>query len=603
MKERLFFLLKVIIIYIVIFTLGRLVFFLVNHGSETLSLLDLVETIWYGWSLDLTVALYFSCLPVLAVMVSIVWKRWLWLGTILRIYFMIAAIPLVIAFMADIVLYHFWGIKFDASMMQFLDTTGAAFISLSSWWWILLIILFLGASGCIGYLMGKLVPKQILQLSCRNRIMTIITMLFLLPLMAIGIRGGIGESTSNVGQVYFSQRQFLNHAAVNPIFSFMASLSSTHQLPNYHFYDNDTCQNMLKGMFFTESDNNKCLLNTTRPNIVIIIMEGCGSTFTFLNGKSEVTPNLTHLAQEGVFFSNCYANSWRTDRGNVSILSGYPAFPNTSIMKIPYICNKLPSIARTLSEKGYYARYIYGGDINFTNTKGYLMSTGFNETISNKDFSLLDQNSSRWGVCDEKVLERTIRLMTENKHKGLKSMNIVMTLSSHEPWDVPMENVFDDKILNAFNYLDRSIGDFVEKLKANKLWDETLLIILPDHGTRYQEYGYHSSVTCHIPLIWTGGAVSKHKEIKAICNQSDLAATLLGQMNIRHDDFLFSRDVLSEKYKHPFASYSYTNHIALIDSTNQFHLYDLQDLRTPEDKYFRFAKALLQQACEDLQAK
>ena len=179
-------------------------------------------------------------------------------------------------------------------------------------------------------------------------------------------------------------------------------------------------------------------------------------------------------------------------------------------------------------------------------------------------------------------------------------MNVIMTLSSHEPWDVPMQRKFDDEELNAFYYLDKCIGEFVDKLKAHQLWDNTLLIILPDHGSRYQSYGYESRITCHIPLIWTGGAVKIQKDIDVLCNQSDLAATLLGQMGIPHEEFLFSRDVLSSSYRHPFATYSYTNHIALIDSTNQYHLYDLQDSRIEEDAHFRLSKALLQRACEDL---
>jgi phosphoglycerol transferase MdoB-like AlkP superfamily enzyme len=357
---------------------------------------------------------------------------------------------------------------------------------------------------------------------------------------------------------------------------------------------------MTDSLFFTDSKGTDMLLTTKTPNIVMVIMEGCGGTFTLLNDKADVTPNLTRLAQKGVFFSNCYANSWRTDRGNVSILSGYPAFPNSSVMKISSKCGKLPSIARTLGKKGYYARYIYGGDINFTNTKGYLIGTGFNETISDKDFSLADQQSSSWGVCDEKVFDRAIQVIGDDHRKGMQSMNVIMTLSSHEPWDVPMQKKFDDEELNAFYYLDKCIGEFVDKLKAHQLWDNTLLIILPDHGSRYQSYGYESRITCHIPLIWTGGAVIKQKDITVLCNQSDLAATLLGQMGIPHEEFPFSRDVLSSSYRYPFATYSYTNHIALIDSTNQYHLYDLQDNRIEEDAYFRLSKALLQRACEDL---
>ena len=49
--------------------------------------------------------------------------------------------------------------------------------------------------------------------------------------MIIGIRGGLDESTTNIRQVYFSQNQFLNHSAVNPVFSFLSSFEKTDSLP------------------------------------------------------------------------------------------------------------------------------------------------------------------------------------------------------------------------------------------------------------------------------------------------------------------------------------------------------------------------------------
>ena len=600
MKERLLFLLKVVLSLLLVFVVCKLVFILVNAGEDKPSMADITSTCRHGLSLDLTISLYIVTIPTLVTIVSIWWNKWQWMRNLLKGYFALISIPLVVGMLADMVLYHFWGIKLEASVMQFLDTTGAAFTSIS--WLSLLLLLIVGIVACwaIAWLLIRCTPKTMPSLAGSKKIIMTFLMLLLLPLMVIGIRGGIGESTANVGQVYFSQNQFLNHAAVNPVFSFLSSFSSTHRLPEHYFFDSKTCHEMTDSLFFTDSKGTDMLLTTKTPNIVMVIMEGCGGTFTLLNDKADVTPNLTRLVQEGVFFSNCYANSWRTDRGNVSILSGYPAFPNSSVMKISSKCGKLPSIARTLGKKGYYARYIYGGDINFTNTKGYLIGTGFNETISDKDFSLADQQSSSWGVCDEKVFDRAIQVIGDDHKKGTQSMNVIMTLSSHEPWDVPMQRKFDDEELNAFYYLDKCIGEFVDKLKAHQLWDNTLLIILPDHGSRYQSYGYESRITCHIPLIWTGGAVKIQKDIDVLCNQSDLAATLLGQMGIPHEEFLFSRDVLSSSYRYPFATYSYTNHIALIDSTNQYHLYDLQDNRIEEDAYFRLSKALLQRACEDL---
>ena len=600
MKQRLLFLVKVVVSILLVFVVGKLVFILVNAGEDKPAVTDLISTCWHGLSLDLTMALYIVTVPALVTIVSIWWNQWKWMRNLLKVYFSLISIPLVVGITADIVLYHYWGIKLEASVMQFLDTTGAAFTSIS--WGALLLLLIIDIVACwaIARLLIHTLPSSMPVLSLRKKWVMSAIMVLLLPLMVVGIRGGIGESTANVGQVYFSQNQFLNHAAVNPVFSFLSSFSSTHRLPEHYYFDSKTCQEMTDSLFFTDSQGTDTLLTTRRPHIVMVIMEGCGGTFTLLNDKAEVTPNLTRLAHEGVFFSNCYANSWRTDRGNVSILSGYPAFPNSSVMKVSSKCDKLPSIARALAREGYYARYIYGGDINFTNTKGYLIGTGFNETISDKDFPIADQQSSSWGVCDEKVLDRAIQMIAQDRKEGVQSMNVIMTLSSHEPWDVPMKKKFDDEELNAFYYLDKCIGQFVDKMKANKLWDNTLLIILPDHGSRYQDHGYESHITCHIPLIWTGGAVKGQKDIPVICNQSDIAATLLGQMGIPHEEFTFSRDVLSSSYRHPFATYSFTNHVAFIDSTNQFFLYDLQDNRTTEDANLRLSKALLQRACEDL---
>ena len=139
-----------------------------------------------------------------------------------------------------------------------------------------------------------------------------------IPLMVIGIRGGLDESTTNIGQVYFSQNQFLNHSAVNPVFSFFASLESTSS-DNvvYDFYDKGELKQLTEGLYDNGSVAGDTLLKTQRPNVVVILLESCGSMFL------KVMPNLRKAAQEGVEFTNCYGNSYRTDRGTVCALSGY----------------------------------------------------------------------------------------------------------------------------------------------------------------------------------------------------------------------------------------------------------------------------------------
>ena len=72
----------------------------------------------------------------------------------------------------------------------------------------------------------------------------------------------------------------------------------------------------------------------------------------------------------------------------------------------------------------------------------------------------------------------------------------------------------------------------------------------------------------------TGGAIKENQVVDVVCNQSDLAATLLGQLGINHDDFLMSRDVLSESYTKPFAINSWSQGVVITDNLGST-VYDL----------------------------
>ena len=148
-----------------------------------------------------------------------------------------------------------------------------------------------------------------------------------------------------------------------------------------------------------------------RPDIVIILMESAGD---FL---ADVMPRLQQLKKEGINFSNCYGNTWRTDRGTVCTYSGYPSFPTSSVMKMPSKTQHLPSIARTLQKAGYQTSYFYGGDINFTNMRSYLVGTGFEQLTWMKDFSKAEQETSEWGVRDDIMFKAVYQKLTSHHEK------------------------------------------------------------------------------------------------------------------------------------------------------------------------------------------
>ena len=321
------------------------------------------------------------------------------------------------------------------------------------------------------------------------------------------------------------------------------------------------------------------------------------SRFGFIN-----TREMNRLAEEGIYFTNCYGNTWRTDRGTVCTWSGYPSFPTMSVMKIPSKSRTLPHMARTLkNERNYSTHYIYGGDINFTNMRSYLISGGFQTLKWKADYSREEQRTAQWGVCDEITFKSLFEATTTLSQPFLIGFS---TLSSHAPWDVPIRH-FDDEILNAFYYLDQCLGNFIDQFRQTETWNNTLVILLPDHGIPYQNFDERHPLTNHIPMIWTGGAVKEPRRIEQVCNQTDLAATLLGQLGLPHDDFTFSRDVMSSTYTRPFAINTYTEGFSVIDSVS-FLNYDLISNRVDVEigkknpELETLGKAILQAASKDL---
>lgn len=574
---------------------------------------DVWQVLRHGLPLDLATAAYLS-VPVWLLTGLSLWVRIPGLRYIYKVYAALCAVVLSLVLVADDCLYGFWGIKLDATIWNYLAQPEGALQSVSIYY-------ALGASVafvlvCFGlYKWGNLLlmrrtafarSTKGVAAACTAGWVVLAGLLFLC------IRGGVGKSTANVGMVYFSERQFLNHAAVNPAFSLIASTTKAGDYgKNAQFFSEEERSRIFSMLHYsTESVAPDTLLSVRRPNVLLILMEGCGAEFVHaVNPEADpnITPNLNRIAAEGVVFTRCYANSFRTDRGTVCTLSGYPAFPDVSVMKLPARCATLPSIASSLRAEGYSTEFVYGGDINFTNTNGYLLSTGYERTFGDTSFPSSVRRTHDWGVTDGIMLD-TLLAHIERRPAAQPWHIGALTLASHEPWKVPFSKIAGDEQANAFAYLDDCLGRFIDRLKQTDAWARTLVILVPDHGISYKDLTSDTDERkSHIPLIWTGGAVKGPRRVDLLCNQTDLAATLLGQMGIDHAAFRFSRDVLSRNYTHPSAVHAWSEGIYYMDATG----ISVVNLLTKPASLFRerpsaskqrtnAAKALLQTFYNDL---
>ncbi|MDR1201804.1 MAG: sulfatase-like hydrolase/transferase [Tannerellaceae bacterium] len=611
MKKRLFFILAVFVTWLPVFVIQKPVFMLYHKAlAEGYTFMDWINVALHGLKLDCTIAGYLTVIPLLCVLIS-VWFPGGYLRKAVTVYIGIMAVLVAAIFAVDVALYAFWGFRLDATIFFYMQSPSDAMASIPVGLFIRQMILFIVYAFAIFRLFSRYIIPLLPDTPVKKRMLNTFTFLLVGGILFLPIRGGITTSTANVGMVYFGNNQFLNHSAINPTFSLMASLSKQQDFASqFNFFPEEERKELVESLITPNKETqpllteDTALLNTKRPNILFIILESfTANVIETLGGTTDVTPNLNRLCEEGILFTNLYANSFRTDRGLVAILNGYLAQPTTSIMKYPAKSQTLPSISGTLVKEGYIADMLYGGDINFTNMQSYFYSAGYSSIVADRDFPLSDR-LSKWGVNDDITFAYLYDSITK-KGQDKRWFSTFLTLSSHEPFEVPYQRL-DNPFLNSVAFTDSCIGDFIDKIKTTPVWSDLLVIMVADHGFRYPDnLEEYEPARYHIPMLWLGGAVKEARRITTIGNQTDLAATLLNQLGLPHHTFTFSKNILDPSYP-VYAFYTYNNGFGFIDNTG-VSAYDNESnkslIETPKEggrERINKGKALLQTLYDDL---
>lgn len=528
---------------------------------------ELALVVWNGLKLDQTVAGYITALPLLVVLAAL-WIPGRWSRSVLKGYLLVIAAVSATAFAANLALYEYWAFPLDSSVLQYLASPKEALASITAGQLLLQLLVAAAVFGGMAWCYLRVLRLYDPARRSTHRAGSTLVLLLAAGVLFLPIRGGVSVATANVSKVYFSGRMFLNHAAVNPLFSFLSTLSDGDDaLYEYEFFpepERAAIFEPLRGDL-PAGIGTDTLLRTRRPNVVLFLVESFGrSTVDERVGGEPVAPEFQRLKGEGVYFDNLFANSFRTDRGTVAVLSGFPAQTKMSVMKLPVKSQRLPSIARSLRREGYATSFYYGGDLNFTNTASYLYGTGFDRLTWQKDLHF-DAPTSKWGYADDVVIDAFTDHVLAEAASQRPFFAAVLTLSSHEPFDVPFAK-FDDPMLNAMAFTDASLGRFVERVRQTPVWDDLLVILIADHAYPYP-YGIANSdaLRHRIPMLWLGGAVRRPAVVETYGSQSDLAATLLAQLGIAHGDFLFSRD-LFDPARPKFGYWCFNNGFGVADA-------------------------------------
>ena len=586
------------------------VFMFYNHSAfKDCNFTDYLAVIWHGLPMDVSVAGYFTIIPALLALISI-WLHPALIRILHRTYLALASFLISIVYCTDAVLYGFWQFRIDSTpFFYFLSSPKDALASVSIWWVLLGIVVVVVLTAVLFFVLCKTIgtfPES--KGIAKDRLIASGVMVVVLALLFVPIRGSLGTSTMNLGRVYYSENQKLNHAAINPCFSLLSSLMNDEDTKDqYRFMAADEANKL----FSQITDKTKQggtdavfkLLNTNRPNIVMVVLESFSAhIMKSMGGTANVAVNMDKWANEGVLFTNFYANSFRTDRGLAAILAGYPAQPTMSIMKYPNKTGNMPMFPQKLKKAGYQLKYYYGGDADFTNMRSFVTTAGFEDLISDADFPI-KLRLSKWGVPDQYVFDRALADI-KSQAPNATHLSVIQTSSSHEPYDVPFKKL-NNKILNAFAYTDNCLGKFVAALKKLPSWKNTLVVLVPDHQGCYPEdMDNYSPQRYHIPLLLLGGALKAKGPITTLGSQADIAATLLSQLGFSYSEFTFSKDMLNPNVPH-FA-FSTVPNAFMMKTTDNTVFYNCETNKTILDngktpgKNLPYGKAYLQKLYDDI---
>jgi len=607
MKNRLTAVLIYASFWMIFFLTARL-FFILTRFQEAFqfstSLLGL--TFWHGIKLDISATGYVMIIPVLLMLPGIYFNG-NWYRSFIRWYTYIILIISSTIVVSDTLLYKYWGFRMDYTPLVYLKTPRAAMASVSTLQFAAVTVGIIIISLLFISIYKKFIDKFFEGLGrIRFRLPALFFFIVFWGSLLVPIRGGVGIAPINAGTVYFSDDMFLNHTAINVVWNVGNSVFNQKPVKNpYQFGDPTVAKQLTDSLINTQNTTVK-YLNNSRPNILLIVLESFGSTFIApLSGDTLTTPYFNRYSKEGILFTNFYASGNRTDKAIPAILCGYPAQPAASIMKEPKKTQFLPGIVKTMNKQGYNTSFWYGGEINFANFHSFVRNAGFKNVITMDNFSPEFYNS-KWGVHDH-ILFETLKDSMKRAHEPF--LNVVLTLSSHEPFEVPMEPVFrgqDDftKFRNSIHYTDRSLGRFLDWTKTTEWWQNTLVILVADHCRRNSVDIYeYSEEIFKIPMLWLGGALVKTGiRIEKTGSQTDIPVTILNQMGL-DGNFMFSKDLLSPS-SNSFAFYTFNEGFGFITDSSKY-IYEhklgnsvLEKGKSPEIAG-RYGKAFLQVLYDD----
>lgn len=560
--------------WMIFFQLTRLVFLLwnreeINHAGAG----EILGTFYHGAYLDMAMSCYMMILPWLFFSLAVFTEKNIFLKISQWITFVLIVSVSVLT-IAELPVYDEWHTKLTYKALWFLGNPSEVFHTASGKQ------LFYGIPGifCLSlagiFLHKKLVPADVKPV--RRPFTFSIPFAILTPgLVFLGMRGGYQEIPIQVSDAYFAKQNVLNIAAVNSTFNLFSNwIENAHAGEPYHFLPDKIAEDEFRKMHRVEKDTTIHILTIPKPNVVLVVLESWSADLVkSCGGYDSLTPHFEELAREGILFTNCYASGSLSDQGMAAVFSAFPAQPKTSVITQPNKYIHIPCLNTSFKKAGYATSFMFGGQLSYGNIRSYMYYNGFDKIIEGKDFDG-SIPAGRLGVADQYLFDRQLKELSHEREPFFASM---FTLSTHAPFDFPMKEVFhwgekEKLFINSVYYADGCIHNFIESAKKMPWFKNTLFVFVSDHSHNSpKSWQFNEPNYRHIPMLFYGEVIKpEYRGMKydTVASQTDLASTLLHQLDLDAGPFTYSKNLFNP-YTNHFAFYAFDEGFGWVDPRGQ----------------------------------
>lgn len=284
-----------------------------------------------------------------------------------------------------------------------------------------------------------------------------------------------------------------------------------------------------------------------RPlNLAIVLEESLGAGFVERLGGIPVTPNLSGLADQGIWFDQLYATGTRSVRGIEAVVAGFPPTPALSVVKLNKSQRDFTTLASVLRRAGYRSEFVYGGESHFDNMRGFFLGNGFHDVVDRQDI-VAPKFVGSWGASDEDLFDKAHERLRALHGAAQPFFLLIFSSSNHTPFEFPdgrieLHEQPKQTVNNAVKYADHALGEFLKQARASEYWADTLVLVVADHDTRVYGDELVPVSKFHIPGVILG-ADTQPRRIDSTVSQIDLAPTLLSLMGVDSEHPFPGRDL------------------------------------------------------------